>query len=322
MKRFYKVLLPALLLALALGGCKSRDAATTTDGSAYSESSRTVLTTQAESLHEDTAETSTPGASTEKADVTGKPAATTTKPGTATTKPGAATTKPGETTAKPAASTAKPGAATTKPGETTAKPGAASTKPGTTTTKPATTTKPTSTTTTTTTTTAKPGAPAVNPTTKPAETTAAPVAKGDRIAGRITYLNEANDYAAKLTAEKLKYFGMPADKQKDVLAHPEKYAFYSLDIAMENKESVPVTLYYLDAGGNGTGGIYINGDTSGDIGLPVGGSITNRFFVIAPAEDADGSVLSKVRGMNLRIKYAATLEDDSAPVQYVYSKIG
>ena len=301
MKRFYKVLLPALLLALALGGCKSRDAATTTDGSAYSESSRTVLTTQAESLHEDTAETSTPGASTEKADVTGKPAATTTKP---------------------AASTAKPGAATTKPGETTAKPGAASTKPGTTTTKPATTTKPTSTTTTTTTTTTKPGAPAVNPTTKPAETTAAPVAKGDRIAGRITYLNEANDYAAKLTAEKLKYFGMPADKQKDVLAHPEKYAFYSLDIAMENKESVPVTLYYLDVGGNGTGGIYINGDTSGDIGLPVGGSITNRFFVIAPAEDADGSVLSKVRGMNLRIKYAATLEDDSAPVQYVYSKIG
>lgn len=315
MKRFYKVLLPALLLALALGGCKSRDAATTTDGSAYSESSRTVLTTQAESLHEDTAETSTPGASTEKADVTGKPAATTAKPAASTTKPGAATTKP-------AASTAKPGAATTKPGETTAKPGAASTKPGTTTTKPATTTKPTSTTTTTTTTTTKPGAPAVNPATKPAETTAAPVAKGDRIAGRITYLNEANDYAAKLTAEKLKYFGMPADKQKDVLAHPEKYAFYSLDIAMENKESVPVTLYYLDVGGNGTGGIYINGDTSGDIGLPVGGSITNRFFVIAPAEDADGSVLSKVRGMNLRIKYAATLEDDSAPVQYVYSKIG
>lgn len=308
MKRFYKVLLPALLLALALGGCKSRDAATTTDGSAYSESSRTVLTTQAESLHEDTAETSTPGASTEKADVTGKPAATTTKPAASTAKPGAATTKP-------AASTAKPG-------ETTAKPGAASTKPGTTTTKPATTTKPTSTTTTTTTTTTKPGAPAVNPTTKPAETTAAPVAKGDRIAGRITYLNEANDYAAKLTAEKLKYFGMPADKQKDVLAHPEKYAFYSLDIALENKESVPVTLYYLDVGGNGTGGIYINGDTSGDIGLPVGGSITNRFFVIAPAEDADGSVLSKVRGMNLRIKYAATLEDDSAPVQYVYSKIG
>ena len=320
MKRFYKVLLPALL-ALALGGCKSRDAATTTDGSAYSESSRTVLTTQAESLHEDTAETSTPGASTEKADVTGKPASTTTKPAASTAKPAASTTKPGAATTKPAASTAKPGAATTKPGETTAKPGAASTKPGTTTTKPATTTKPTSTTTTTT----KPGAPASNPaaaTTKPAETTAAPVAKGDRIAGRITYLNEANDYAAKLTAEKLKYFGMPADKQKDVLAHPEKYAFYSLDIAMENKESVPVTLYYLDAGGNGTGGIYINGDTSGDIGLPVGGSITNRFFVIAPAEDADGSVLSKVRGMNLRIKYAATLEDDSAPVQYVYSKIG
>ena len=115
---------------------------------------------------------------------------------------------------------------------------------------------------------------------------------------------------------------MPAEMQKDVLAHPEKYAFYSIDILFENKESVPVTLYRLEVGGNGTGQVYINGDTSGDIGLPVGGKMTNRFFVIAPAEEADGVVLSRIKSMNLRIRYAATLEDDNIVPDYVYSKIG
>lgn len=310
MKRFYKILLPALVFALALGGCRAAQPASTAGtaaGAAQAEAAESTTSAAAEGTTAPhtavSAEYTTNSDSAASAQTSAQSSLT--KPGTAAAQPGTSAAKP---TSAPASGTVTQPAGSTSPAGTI-KPTAAA-KPSTTTTKPSGSGSHTGTT-------ARPAT-----TTKPAQTTAAPVAKGNRISGKITYLNEAGDYAAKLNAEKLKNFGLPADKQKDVLAHPEKYTFYSLDILLENKESVPVTLYYLDVKNNGTDGVYINGDTSGDIGLPVGGKMTNRFYVLAPAEDADGFVMTKIREMEMRVQYAATQEDDSAPVQYVYSKIG
>ena len=153
-------------------------------------------------------------------------------------------------------------------------------------------------------------------TTKPGETTTAPTAKGELVSGRITYMNEGDSsYLEKLTPAKLKLFGITG------AFDPDDYAVYTIDMILENKEAVPVTIYHLDIDNNGTDGVYVNGDTSGDIGLPVGGKITNRFYVLAPAGKRDSVVLNSIRKLNMKIRYAQTPADDSVAPEYVYAKI-
>ncbi|MBQ7543268.1 MAG: hypothetical protein IJT44_13360 [Clostridia bacterium] len=329
MKRW--LMLGAALLALAgiLGGCGAKETAKPSD-TAESTSVRFAVDEENETFPEDffaaVDPTGTDAAAQAGTTKAGGSASDTTKAGettaSATTKAGettasgttkaggttaSGTTKAGETTAS---GTAKAGettmSGTTKAGETTTSgqtPGAPVTK------KPA-TTKPVPT----------------NPdTTKPDGTTATvpAAAKGNAVRGTIGYLKETKSgFVSKLTAEDLEDYGITGDKQKEVLAHPEQWHAYTVQIDFQNNETTPVTLYYLDVTENGKGDVFLNGTFSTEFGLAPGGTMGEQFYLLAKSSDVDGQVLTKVRSLAMRVQYAATPRDDDATPAFVYSKVG
>ena len=317
MKKLKYLCAAALLLAaMFCGGCKAKPSDTPQTTQPTSGTSQAAPTPTEKALPTESADTDTTAAAkpadgttaaTKKAETSKAPAdtekATTQKAGTTKA---ADTTKPAGTTKKEATSL-KPGKAvtTTAKASTTTKPAA--------TTKAAQTTKPSDTT--------KPSGSGTQPVV-PSATTAQPVAKGNAVAGTLTFLNEAkSDYVSGLTARNLEAFGITGDLQKQILKNPKEWNAYTIRIDFENKETMPVTLYYLNVPDNGKNDIYVNGENMGELGLPVGGKMSQQFHVLAPASISDGFVLQKLHTMKMDIQYAATPKDDSVMPSFVYASV-
>lgn len=160
-------------------------------------------------------------------------------------------------------------------------------------------------------------------TTKPTGTTKPPVAKGDSLAIRVTYLNEVTDKTpAKLTDAEFSGLGVSEALKKKVRENPDDYALYTIQLEFTNAEDVPVTVYRVEAANNGQGDVYINGKLSTTLGVASGKKMSERFLVLAKSSDADGFVLKKLNDLSLRVQYAATLSDDTATPSYVYATAG
>lgn len=158
--------------------------------------------------------------------------------------------------------------------------------------------------------------------TKPGETTAPPVANGESVAARITYLNEVTDKSvAKLTDAELSALGVSEKKKQEIRENPSAYALYTIQFEFTNHEEVPVTIYRVAVSDNGKGEIYLAGKASATLSISPEKKMSERFLVLASSRDADGFVLKKIGDLTMRVQYAATLSDDTATPSYVYAKV-
>lgn len=211
------------------------------------------------------------------------------------------------------------------------------TKPKTTaTTAKQTTTRPTATKQTTTekATTTKPSASgnsgnSVSPsTTKPAttETTTEHTTKKSTatilpVSAKLTYLNDPkNSFLSKLTYKDLEGYGLSEADKSAFLSDRSGWEEYTIRIDLKNNdEKGSATIYYLSVDGNGTNGVFVNGDPRGEMSIAPGGSSYILFNVLVKDSSMiETIVLKTVSEMKLRIKYAATPENDSDLPNYKY----
>lgn len=206
------------------------------------------------------------------------------------------------------------------------------TKPKTTVTaKPTTTTKPTTTKQTTTT---KPsnsgssGNSVTSSTTKPTttentteHTTKKSTATIAPISAKLTYLNDPkNSFLPKLTYKDLEVYGLSEADKSAFLSDRSGWEEYTIRIDFKNNdEKGSATIYYLNVDGNGTNGVFVNGDPRGEMSIAPGGSSYILFNVLVKDSSMiETIVLKTVSEMKLRIKYAATPENDSDLPNYKY----
>lgn len=138
---------------------------------------------------------------------------------------------------------------------------------------------------------------------------------------KLTYLNDPkNSFISKLTYKDLEGYGLSENDKSAFLADRSGWEEYTVRVDLKNNdEKGSATIYYLDVDGNGMGGVFVNGDPKGEMSIAPGGSSYILFNVLVKDSSMiETIVLKTVSEMKLRIKYAATPENDSDLPNYKY----
>ena len=320
MKRIAILLALCIVSASVLTACQkaspaSADTAKSTENISSAETAQSVPDEQTAEEVGTTAQNLSPGTSAEPSGRT-QPGAETSSGAKDTGSTGAQTTRAGETTRKGETTRAGTSVPAGKPSSTAAQ-----------TTKGAGATTASSTKASEKTTAGGSGSvPSADPTTtKPVDTTTTtkPSSADGAISGKFSYLNGAAvTYVPALNAEDLESFGITGDKQKEILKNKNDWTAYTIQIDFRNNTDTPLTIYYLDVTDNGKNDVYVRGDTAGNPGMAANGKMSEKFFVLAPKDDADIEVRETLTHMAMRVQYAETPEDDTVVPNFKYSRIG
>ena len=151
-----------------------------------------------------------------------------------------------------------------------------------------------------------------------------PVSDDKAVSGTLSYLNNAPvTYLSAINDEDLKNaFHITGDKKDEILEKKKDWEAYTIQIDFRNNTDKPLTIYYLNVTDNGKDDIYICGDTAGELGMPSGGKISEKFYLLAPKSYSDIDVREKLSDMTMKVQYAETPKDDNMVPKIKEATIG